>query len=130
MKNQEELDKLTDLLPYSIAYTKIKEKSFQKDFLKYVSAKHSLIPDFVTVIPFNSLLKFLYVFEGKKVLIPNKKLILNAIRNLDIYYSLKKRPTKKEADKILKKYSITPQMLQHILSDISDKLEKDKLELN
>jgi hypothetical protein len=126
--NQDNLDystveKLMNFLP--VKYNeKIPESELIKDLILYSSEKFDILPELSVILNVKELLKFLYIFSGKHIKIPEKKVISNSLRDLDIFYSYSKNPIKQEVAKLSGKYKITSQNVLNIVNKVSKILNK------
>jgi hypothetical protein len=114
---------LSELVPYS----SINQKSAKKvaeDFVKYAGEKHSVIPELAELLSYEQLLNLLYVFAGQSLVIPDQKKILNAFRDLDIYYSICSNPTNVEITRLTYKYDTSFQNIKAIYGRVEEFLGK------
>lgn len=124
----EELDyvtaeKLMNFLPFK--YNKgVSEEELIKDLLIYSSDKFDALPELTNVLKVKELLKFLYIFSGKELKIPEKRIISNSLRDLDIFYCYSSSSNKQELNRLSKKYSITVQNVMSIITKVSATLGK------
>jgi len=119
----ETVEKIQDFLPF-IYRLKITEEEFYADLLLYTGDKFDVLPELTKILPLNSLLKFLYIFAGKTIRIPEKRLLSLALRDLDIYYSYVNSPQKLELNRLSKKYNITSQNVLSVIAKIANNLNK------
>ena len=124
----EELDyltaeKLMNFLPFK--YNKsVSEKELIRDLLIYSGDRFDALPELTNILNIKDLLKFLYVFSGKELKIPEKRIISNSLRDLDIFYCYSSTPNKQELNRLSKKYSITVQNIMSIINKCSSVLSK------
>ena len=117
------IEKLMNFLPFK--YTKkVSEEEFTKDFVNCCSNKFDILPELVHILNLKELLKFLYIFSGKELKIPEKKSILNALRDLDIFYCYSENPNKQELNRLSSKYNITNQNITGIIEKVAKSINK------
>lgn len=119
----ETAEKVLNFLPFK-PVSKSAEQELYKDLLVYVGEKFDILPELFQILSVDVLLKFLYVFSGKTIKIPEKRLVTQALRDLDIFYCYSKTPTKIEITRLSKKYSVTPQNITTIINKVAKKLNK------
>lgn len=105
-KLHKDAENLLNYIPYS-QFQEFQEKEFLEMFLVYMSGKYTMLPELAQVFGVKEVLKFLYVFSGQHVKVPDSKNILTAFRDIDIYCSLKNNSSSSELERLANKYSTT-----------------------
>lgn len=114
---------LSELVPYNNMSQK-SAKKVAEDFIKYAGEKYSLIPELAELLSYEQLLNLLYIFAGQKLDIPDQKKILNAFRDLDIYYSICSNPSNNEITRLTIKYDTSFQNIKIIYKRVEEHLGK------
>lgn len=124
MDEDTKLESIIDILPYNTKQYKINEEEYAKAFLIYSVGKLSLLPELYKIMPFDIIMKLLYLYAGQPLVIPDTNIIKQAIRDLDIYYSLVNNPTNSEISKLSELYSTSPQNIKWIAEKVALSLDK------
>jgi hypothetical protein len=117
------IENLLNYIPYNKLLDLSNDEQF-KAFLVYVSGKNSLIPELAKILPPKILLEFLFIFSGQELGIPEKKSVITAFRDIDIYFCLEKTPTIAEMTRLAGKYNTTPQTVKAVSDRVSFTLGK------
>lgn len=105
-------DNLTNYVPYNKLIKNTDE--FKKLFYSYIQNDLELVQEMGEIIPFEKLLDFLYVFAGRTLKIPETKVMLNCLRDLDVYYSLQEKSNPQEITRLAQKYSVQTEKIKAI----------------
>lgn len=85
----------------------LKKRVDALEMLLLYCAKHTLLPELYSVFGSDSLLRFLDLFAGTTIKVPDRDVMERAVRDIDIYIQVKELSDKGAAKKALaKKYSI------------------------
>mgnify|MGYP003450539844 FL=1 len=120
----EEIEFITTILPFPENLYKVDKEDYKKAFIEYVVAKHSVLPELSNIVDFDSLLKILYVFSGQTLSFPKQTAISLGIRDLDIYFSLKRQNDTTEINRLSIKYNATTSAITQINTKVSKILDK------
>lgn len=121
-------DNLTNYVPYDKLIKETEE--YKQLFFKYMEKEYDLIHEMGQLINFKELIDFLYVFSGRTIKVPDPKVILSCLRNLDIYLSLKdKEQPAQDVNRLAQKYSITADKVKNIFYVVSTMVEIDKMKI-
>ena len=122
-KQLEETESLLSILPLPKSLYKVDEKDYMRAFLSYSSGKYTLVPELAEVLPFEYLLKMLSIFSGQVLEIPEHKSLLNTIRDLDIFFSLKNNSSTSEVNRLSQKYSLTLPAIKWISEKVAESVD-------
>lgn len=120
----EEIEFITTILPFPNDLYKVDKEEYKSAFIEYVATKHSVLPELANLVDFDTLLKILYIFSGQTVSFPKHSSISLGIRDLDIYFSLKREDTSAEVNRLAIKYNATISSITQINTKVSKILDK------
>lgn len=121
-------DNLVNYIPYDKLIKETDE--YKQLFFKYMEKEYELIHEMGQLINFKELMDFLYVFSGRAIKIPDPKVILSCLRNLDIYFTLKdKEQPSAEINRMAQKYSISTDKVKNIFYVVSSMVELDNMKI-
>lgn len=115
---------LQPYLPFTRPGQKVDEKEFLRTLLLYMGGKLSLLPELVEILPLDKILLFLNIFSGQKINIPEKNILQDSLKDINIYFSLSLNPTTDEVFRLARQYDLTPQTVRGIAEKISELLGK------
>ena len=115
---------LQPYLPHVRPGQKVDETEFLKVLLLYLGNKLSLLPELVEVLPVDNVLTFLNVFSGQKLVIPERQIVEEGLKDISIYFSLSLNPTTEEVMRLARLYNFTPQTVRGVVEKISILLDK------
>lgn len=118
-------EKLLDYTPFPKSLPTVNKEEYSAAFLTYVAGKVSLLPELATLLPFDTLVNFLYAFAGQTIEVPDQKTIENAIRDINIYFNVANNPSSDEIKEIAKRYSMPVQSVSLIVKRVSKALGKE-----
>lgn len=127
MITDEKQEKLETFLDYTLSVShrlqKLPEKELLDLLLKYSDKKLSIIPELSEILNLSQIIKLLYVFAGQTLEIPKQSILNNALRDLDVYYTVK-YSTNLEQDslRLSTNYSLTEQAMTAIYNKVDSKL--------
>ncbi len=119
----EEIEFITTILPFPKDLYKVDKEEYKKAFIEYVATKHNVIPELANIVDFETLLKILYIFSGQTVSFPKQNSISLGIRDLDIYFSLKRKNDSVEINRLAIKYNATTSSISQINTKVSKILD-------
>jgi hypothetical protein len=122
-KQLEETENLLNIVPLPKALYKVEDKDYMRAFLSYSSGKYTLVPELAEILPFEILIKLLSVFAGQSLDIPEYKSLLNTVRDLDIFFSLRNTPTAVEVTRLSQKYSLTVPAIKWISEKVAEAID-------
>jgi hypothetical protein len=103
---------------------KIKEEDYLQALLVYLGNKISLLPELAEILPVDKILLFLNVFSGQKLIIPEKTIIEEGLKDISIYFSLTVNPTTEEVMRLARLHNLTPQTIRGVAEKLSNLLDK------
>ena len=115
---------LHPFLPLTRPGYKVNEAEFLKALLVYLGSKISLLPELADILPVEKILVFLNVFAGQKLIIPEKSVIEEGLKDISIYFSLSLNPTTEEVMRLARLHNLTPQTIRGTTEKISSLLDK------
>jgi hypothetical protein len=118
------LDYLQEYLPFNPPGQKIKEEDFLKAVLVYTTKKFSLIPDLLTIFNLKDVIKFLTVFSGQTLVVPEHGTISDNFRDIHIYFSIELLPTTDEIKRLAQLFNLAPQTIRLIVEKVATMLDK------
>ena len=126
--NEEEqllsLEHLREYLPFNPPGQKIKEEDFLRAVLVYTTKKFSLIPDLLQVFNLEQVMKFLTVFSGQSLSVPEHNIIADNFRDIHIYFSIDLNPSSDEIKRLAQLYNLAPQTIRLIVEKVALMLDK------
>jgi hypothetical protein len=122
--NLKESENFLSYIPYN-KLVDLDNKEYLEAFIKYVSNKHSLLPEMAGILSPEQLLNFLFIFSGQLLSIPDQKTILATFKDLDIFFSLTTNPTSSEIQRLASKYQTTIQTVKVTADKVAEALQKD-----
>jgi hypothetical protein len=84
----------------------------------------SLLPELAAILPVNKVLLFLNVFAGQKLIIPEKVIVEEGLKDISIYFSLILNPSTEEVMRLARMHNLTPQTIRGAVEKISTLLDK------
>lgn len=121
-------DNLTNYIPYDKLIKETDE--YKQLFFKYMEKEYDLIHEMGQLINFKELIDFLYVFAGRTIKVPEPKVVLSCLRNLDIYFALKdKEQPSADITRLSQKYSISTDKVKNIFYVVSSMVELDSMKI-
>ena len=124
-REEKEIENLANIVPIPKKLYKVEDVEYMKTFLAYAGGKYTLLPELAEVMSFDSLIKFLSVFAGQTIDVPERKSLINTVRDMDIYFCLKANNSTSETARLAEKYSMTVPAIKWIFEKVQECLTSE-----
>ena len=107
-----------------LMYDKLRMSYTDQDMFR-LQHTHTFLPDMLTVITWDQMVKLMGLFGGQRIKIPTLESIIEARRELAVYHSLEHVQTPEEFSQVAKKHGYTDRSAQEVFDRLSPVLNND-----